>query len=88
MPGFDSNAEFQRMADESDRASMLEMSYNDDAVEAVRKMATTPETHPDFDGKHCVECDEKIPALRLQMGKVRCVDCQAKLEATQRNYRH
>ncbi|MHB8388016.1 MAG: TraR/DksA C4-type zinc finger protein [Acidobacteriaceae bacterium] len=47
---------------------------------AVGKSA--PESHPDFDGVRCVECDEKIPALRLALGKVRCVDCQIALEET------
>lgn len=41
-----------------------------------------PESHPDFDGVHCVEddCGVVIPKLRLDMGRVRCVDCQALLE--------
>lgn len=39
-----------------------------------------PETHPDFDGTHCVECEVDIPAARLALGKVRCVDCQLLLE--------
>lgn len=43
-----------------------------------------PERHPSFDGEHCVECDETIPAQRLAMGKVRCVPCQTHLEAARR----
>lgn len=45
-----------------------------------------PESHPAFDGLHCVEedCGVEIPTVRLNMGKVRCVDCQALLEARQR----
>ena len=41
-----------------------------------------PEQHPDFDGTHCVEpdCGIPIPAARLKLGKVRCVDCQQRLE--------
>ena len=34
------------------------------------------ETHPDFDGFHCVECEAVIPPQRLRLGRVRCVDCQ------------
>lgn len=35
-----------------------------------------PEKHPDFDGKHCVDCGVKIPKERLAFGRVRCADCQ------------
>ena len=38
------------------------------------------ETNPDFDGLHCIDCDEKIPAARLKLGKIRCVECQTVLE--------
>jgi RNA polymerase-binding transcription factor DksA len=49
-----------------------------------------PETHPAFDGVHCVEedCDVEIPPARLAMFKVRCVDCQSLLEKRQRLARH
>lgn len=39
--------------------------------------ANRVETHPDFDGKHCVDCEIEIPEARLALGKVRCVDCQS-----------
>lgn len=40
---------------------------------------SAPESHPDFDGSHCVEenCGIPIPKARLALGKVRCVDCQS-----------
>ena len=38
------------------------------------------ESHPEFDGEHCVDCDESIPVVRLQLGRVRCVGCQSILE--------
>lgn len=41
-----------------------------------------PETHPDFDGAHCVDCAEEIPLQRLQWGRVRCTPCQEYLERT------
>ena len=43
---------------------------------------SAPESHPDFDGAHCVEehCGEPIPKARLALGKVRCVSCQSLLE--------
>lgn len=39
-----------------------------------------PETHPDFDGEHCVDCEVEIPVKRLELYKVRCVSCQELLE--------
>ncbi len=41
---------------------------------------SAPETHPDFDGVHCLDCDDEIPAARLKLGKIRCVPCQSLLE--------
>ena len=41
---------------------------------------SAPERHPDFDGEHCVDCEESILAGRLALGKVRCVECQQVLE--------
>ncbi len=38
---------------------------------------TLPESHPNFDGAHCVECDTPIPQARLNLGKIRCVPCQS-----------
>jgi hypothetical protein len=41
-----------------------------------------PESHPDFDGMHCVEprCAVVLPKARLEMGRIRCVSCQEALE--------
>lgn len=49
-----------------------------------------PETHPAFDGVHCVEedCGVDIPHARLAMGRIRCVDCQALLEKRARLEQH
>jgi RNA polymerase-binding transcription factor DksA len=41
---------------------------------------SAPESHPDFNGRDCVDCVEPIPAERRQLGKVRCVGCQGVLE--------
>lgn len=43
-----------------------------------------PESHPDFDGWHCVDCGVEIPAKRLGWGRIRCVDCQEHKERTDR----
>ncbi len=71
--------ELEPSADENDRASNAEFAHNQDALERVRALAK-PETDPDFDGCHCVECGEPIPKARLALSKVRGVTCQQRLE--------
>lgn len=81
--------EHQRFADDSDRASSLEMQFNaeyaDKAITAARK-SNAPQTHPDFDGEHCLDCDTKIPEERLAMGRIRCVECQTLIEKHSNRY--
>lgn len=70
------NENYFELTDDSDRASAIEAQFNEDALEEARRR-TVPETSPDFDGKHCIECAEKIPAARLKLGKIRCIECQS-----------
>ena len=48
--------------------------------------AVFKETHPDFDGETCVgafghlDCEEIIPKGRLELGRIRCVHCETRLE--------
>lgn len=65
--------------DEADIASNLEM-QNIQSLIKKNKQMVAPETHPDFDGESCVDCGDDIPQLRLDMGRVRCVYCQEKIE--------
>lgn len=64
-----------------DQAAVVTDFLTTHAVEAARERAR-PEHHPRFDGTHCVEddCGIEIPKVRLDLGKVRCVDCQERLE--------
>lgn len=71
---------FDPTADENDRASNAELTHNLDSIERIRALAQ-PEFHPDFDGRHCVECGEAVPKPRLSLGKVRCLSCQERIEA-------
>lgn len=71
--------------DEADQASMFQMAENEQALAKV-KAKLAPERHPDFDGENCLECGDKIPKARLAMVKIRCVHCQAALEARSRMY--
>ena len=43
-----------------------------------------PESHPEFDGWHCIDCEEEIPAKRLGWGRIRCVECQERKEYVER----
>ncbi len=47
------------------------------------RAANAPESHPDFDGVHCVDCTDDIPPERLALRRVRCVLCQGILEKRQ-----
>lgn len=51
--------------------------------EAAAKYIATlnkPQSHPDFDGSHCVSCEDDIPEARLAMGKVYCTICQTEID--------
>lgn len=71
--------DYDDVYDEADIASALEMGFIAKAL-ADHKNKVAPESHPDFDGEHCIDCDAEIPQVRLNMGKIRCVDCQSELE--------
>lgn len=73
-----------------DQAAEVTAFMAEKQIELVRQQ-TQPEIHPDFDGKHCVGIDEgaedcgvEIPDERLALGKVRCVDCQNRIEKSRR----
>ena len=58
---------------------------SDPKTDALRRQGvrSAPESQPgwsDWDGQHCVDCDEQIPPLRLKMSRIRCIDCQELLE--------
>lgn len=68
--------------DETDQAQHLQLLEQAEIIRRAREM-NRPQTHPDFDGVHCVDCDIEIPPRRLAAtGSVRCVDCQQHLETT------
>jgi hypothetical protein len=54
------------------------------SVDGTPSPALAPQTHPDFDGVHCVDCEIEIPAKRLAWGRVRCTDCESILELKKR----
>jgi RNA polymerase-binding transcription factor DksA len=86
MP-LEKNENYFELTDENDRASAIETQFNEDALEEARRR-TAPETSPDFDGVHCIDCGEKIMAARLKLGKIRCIDCQTLKEKQSRFFAH
>ncbi|MBT9176621.1 MAG: hypothetical protein DDT20_00941 [Firmicutes bacterium] len=50
------------------------------AAEFRARGKSAPEVHPDFDGSHCIDCEDDIPVGRLLLNKVRCVYCQQRVE--------
>jgi RNA polymerase-binding transcription factor DksA len=75
-----------RESDNLDIASELQDKFNQRGIlESQAEMAQ--QTDPDFDGVHCLDCDAGIPAGRITLGRMRCVDCQDVLERKSRSYR-
>mgnify|MGYP000961097129 CR=1 FL=1 len=75
-PGFLTNDD---VFDEADHAQWQQL-REQASIHARAINLNKPEKHPDFDGEHCIDCDESIPPARLLLSKVRCVDCQNDLE--------
>lgn len=72
-------------ADE-DKAALLQDSLNAQGIQAVQALMAR-ESHPDFDGQSCVECLDLLPQVRRDLGRVRCVHCQAKKEQRAKYFR-
>ena len=63
------------MPDELDRASDIEIASTEEGIR--RSLAKLrPQYDSRFDGIHCVDCGEALPAIRVTNTRVRCVDCQ------------
>ena len=79
------NFDSREVYDDGEMASAYEMGFIKDALKRHQEKLA-PEKHPDFDGESCVNCGFEIPVLRLNMGKIRCVHCQEKLEKRKKMY--
>jgi RNA polymerase-binding transcription factor DksA len=77
----------ERTADVIDQAGQVEQMFRDEEVRVARALSA-PETHPDYDGLHCVEvdCGVEIPIVRRKLFRVRCVDCQTRKEGIGRQF--
>ena len=60
-------------------AELLEQAARD-MGRAKASASVAPETHPGFDGEHCIKCGDAMPAARLTMQRIRCVTCQTQKE--------
>ncbi len=67
------------MADYIDDAQAVNELHQEVSLHNQR-LKVAPEQHPDFDGVHCVDCEIELHVVRIQMGRVRCVDCQEWLD--------
>lgn len=67
------------VSDEADLAQLIQLNELAHLQDLARK-ANAPQSHPDFDGVHCVDCDEELPKERLDSGRVRCTTCQSDIE--------
>ncbi len=77
------------LIDDLDRAAALTQAHNEACVTAIQAQ-NKPQQERNPDGtwpvKYCVSCGDDIPDARLEMGKIRCVLCQAKDEQQRRMY--
>jgi RNA polymerase-binding transcription factor DksA len=72
--------------DETDQAQHLQLMEQAEILRRAREM-NRPQTHPDFDGIHCIDCDIEIPPLRrAATGSIRCVDCQGQHEKNAKRF--
>lgn len=63
------------MADHADIAGETIAVCQKDAL-ARQAAKNAPQFDSRFNGTDCIDCEEPLPAVRLNMGKVRCVGCQ------------
>lgn len=81
----------ERSADPIDEGSETAQTFLDANIKHYRD-AAAPQTHAEFDGKHCVglwnePCGEELPQARLDLGRVRCVACQEVIDSHAKQYR-
>ena len=70
-------------SDNLDRAADLTRMYTDDAIrEAAYRVRPQQVQNADGTWPHpeCTDCDNEIPMARLQMGRIRCIYCQERIE--------
>lgn len=51
-----------------------------------QRVKNKPEFDERFNGKDCVECEEPIEPVRIELYKIRCFACQSDKEKRERMY--
>ena len=69
----------EQAKDEGDISQFLSLCEEVKIKEKIEDL-NKPETHPDFNGKNCIDCGYEIPPKRLILEKIRCIDCQEEYE--------
>ena len=69
----------EKTADQIEMASQIQEKINEQGLALVRA-AGGPQKHPDFDGEHCVDCEDDLPPVRIAYGRIRCTPCQTAAE--------
>jgi hypothetical protein len=68
----------------SERSDELEVAeeYREQAVvdRLARVRLELAQSHPDFDGEHCIGCGDGLPPVRIAYKFVRCTNCQCEVE--------
>ena len=74
--------------DEADMSFLTSHLHEQNCIKAhnERSKRENQPNYDEFDGERCVDCDVKIPELRLKLGAIRCVDCQEILEVEQQRH--
>lgn len=77
-------------ADDLDRATTLTQTLTDAYVDAARSLSK-PEQVRNPDGTwpvvECVDCGVEIPPARLNLARIRCIECQGDREKSARFHR-
>ena len=47
---------------------------------AIARRQMVAQSDPNFDGEHCIDCDEKIAPQRLLLKRMRCTACESLVE--------
>lgn len=77
--------EVEHSADMYDQAAAVsELLLEAALARQADKMA--PQTHPDFDGAHCLDCGVPMPATRLIASRIRCTECETIKEQKDRQF--
>lgn len=68
--------------DEGEQAQLLQL-QEQARISLLARELNKPEYSPDFDGVHCIDCDDELPLVRIKHGYIRCVFCKEIIENKQ-----